>query len=114
MRTRPRAALPLLRRLRLRSGLPPAPHASAPPPTAAISINRMRGLSGGERKRLAIATGILAAPSVLYLDEPTSGLDSFAALTVRRWARRPRARGFPCRTETHLAHAAAAAHPLTH
>jgi ABC-type dipeptide/oligopeptide/nickel transport system ATPase subunit len=28
----------------------------------------MRGLSGGERKRLAIATGILAAPSVLYLD----------------------------------------------
>jgi ABC-type lipoprotein export system ATPase subunit len=43
-----------------------------------------RGLSGGERKRLSIATGILAAPSVVFLDEPTTGLDSFAALTVRQ------------------------------
>ena len=43
----------------------------------------LRGLSGGERKRLSIATGILAAPSVVFLDEPTTGLDSFAALTVR-------------------------------
>jgi ABC-type transport system involved in cytochrome bd biosynthesis fused ATPase/permease subunit len=39
-------------------------------------------MSGGERKRLAIACGVVAGPSLVFLDEPTSGLDSFAALNV--------------------------------
>lgn len=42
----------------------------------------LRGLSGGERKRLSVAAGIMSTPAVIFLDEPTSGLDSFAAL---RW-----------------------------
>lgn len=35
-------------------------------------------ISGGQRKRLSVAMGMVADPCVLLLDEPTSGLDTVA------------------------------------
>lgn len=47
-----------------------------------IGNESIRGVSGGERRRVSIGVDVIHDPAVLILDEPTSGLDSAAALHV--------------------------------
>ncbi|CCD71158.2 ABC transporter domain-containing protein [Caenorhabditis elegans] len=47
-----------------------------------IGTRTRKGISGGEKKRLAFASEILTSPPILICDEPTSGLDSFLAYQV--------------------------------
>ena len=39
---------------------------------------RVRTLSGGQRRRLDVAVGIVGRPALLFLDEPTTGFDPVA------------------------------------
>ncbi|MQM17672.1 hypothetical protein Taro_050644 [Colocasia esculenta] len=47
-----------------------------------VGNEEVRGISGGERKRVSIAVDVIHNPPILLLDEPTSGLDSSSALQV--------------------------------
>ncbi|KAL1410291.1 hypothetical protein Q8F55_004297 [Vanrija albida] len=42
----------------------------------------VKGISGGEKRRLSLAVQMINDPAVLVVDEPTSGLDSSIALSV--------------------------------
>lgn len=48
----------------------------------------IKGISGGEMKRLQVGIELISNPPVLFLDEPTSGLDSATALKLVRLLRK--------------------------
>jgi ABC-2 type transport system ATP-binding protein len=68
--------------LRLQAGLYPRRH----DPDELIDLvglgdkrnTRVKGLSGGQRRRLDLALGLAGAPDLLFLDEPTTGFDPAA------------------------------------
>ena len=54
---------------------------------------RIKGYSGGMRRRLDLASALVHDPEVLFLDEPTTGLDPASRLTVWDEVRRINDRG---------------------
>jgi ATP-binding cassette subfamily G (WHITE) protein 1 len=42
----------------------------------------IKGISGGERKRLSVGMEMITNPSIIFLDEPTSGLDTYTAYSL--------------------------------
>jgi ABC-2 type transport system ATP-binding protein len=54
---------------------------------------RVKGYSGGMKRRLDLASALVHEPEVLFLDEPTTGLDPASRLTVWEEMRRINERG---------------------
>jgi ABC-2 type transport system ATP-binding protein len=78
-------------------GLYYAPYGTGPWPTdelldavglTASAGQKIRTLSGGQRRRLDVAIGIVGRPDVLFLDEPTTGFDPEARSEFHELVRR--------------------------
>ena len=44
----------------------------------------IKGLSGGQKRRLSLGLSLIACPVILLLDEPTSGLDAASSLGIMK------------------------------
>lgn len=48
----------------------------------------LKGLSGGQKRRLSVALEALTHPNNIFLDEPTSGLDAESAYQVMEFLKK--------------------------
>jgi ABC-2 type transport system ATP-binding protein len=63
---------------------------------------RIQSFSGGMRRRVELAKGLLTRPEVLFLDEPSTGLDPAARTDLMKSLRQVRADGVTVVLTTHL------------
>ena len=68
---------------------------------AAFIDRRVLTYSGGQRRRLEVALGIMHRPEILFLDEPTTGLDPQNRANLWEQLRELRARGATIFLTTH-------------
>lgn len=47
-----------------------------------IGTPLLKGCSGGQKRRVSVASQLITIPNIVFLDEPTSGLDSAASFEV--------------------------------
>ena len=63
---------------------------------------RCRRLSGGQKRRLALAVALIGKPRLLFLDEPTAGMDPQARLATWEIIRELKQQGATVLLTTHL------------
>jgi ABC-2 type transport system ATP-binding protein len=68
---------------------------------AALADRAVRTYSGGQKRRLEVALGIMHEPRVLFLDEPTTGLDPQNRANLWDQLRQLRSRGTTIVLTTH-------------
>ncbi|MFJ4827635.1 ABC transporter ATP-binding protein [Streptomyces bacillaris] len=68
---------------------------------ASFAGRRCEELSGGQRRRLDVALGIIGDPELLFLDEPTTGFDPVARREFHELVERLRADGMSIVLTTH-------------
>jgi ABC-2 type transport system ATP-binding protein len=66
-----------------------------------LERHKVRSLSGGQKRRLDLALGLVGNPELLYLDEPTTGFDPAARHTAWELVRQLRAAGTTILLTTH-------------
>jgi ABC-2 type transport system ATP-binding protein len=68
----------------------------------AAAKTRCRRLSGGQKRRLALAVALIGNPILVFLDEPTAGMDPQARLATWEIIRDLRQKGVTVLLTTHL------------